>query len=209
MAQRAGIPVPHFRLEKIIGKNVLLLGRFDRKGEHVRIPFLSAMSMLGASDGDRRSYIEIGEVLQEYGARTSEDLIDLWRRIVFNILISNVDDHLRNHGFLYEGPSGWRLSPFYDLEPTPDHVKARILHTNIDLNNGTASLDLAYEVIEYFGLILAAAIKIALKVGNAVREWGKEASRFGAGKQEIDFMRSAFNHADLKQALTGSVFFAP
>jgi serine/threonine-protein kinase HipA len=204
MAQRAGIPVPYFRLEKILGKNVLLLGRFDRKGEHVRVPFLSAMSMLGASDGDRKSYIEIGDVLQEYGARTSEDLIDLWRRIVFNIMISNVDDHLRNHGFLYEGPSGWRLSPLYDLEPTPDHVKARILHTNIDLNNGTASLDLAYEVIEYFGLTLAAAKKIALKVGNAVKEWDKEAARFGAGKQEIDFMRSAFDHADLKQALTGN-----
>ena len=205
MAKNSGIPVPDFRLEKVLGKNVLLLGRFDRKGEQIRVPFLSAMSMLGASDGDRKSYIEIGEVLQEYGASTAEDLIDLWRRIVFNIMISNVDDHLRNHGFLYEGNAGWRLSPIYDLEPTPDHVKARILRTNIDLNNGTASLDLAYEVIEHFGLNIVEARKIAKEVANAVKNWDKEAFRFGASKQEIDFMSSAFDHDDLKQALGGRV----
>ncbi|MCD4719481.1 MAG: HipA domain-containing protein [Desulfobacula sp.] len=201
MAKKAGIPVPDFRIEKVLGKNVLLLGRFDRKGEQIRVPFLSAMSMLGASDGDTKSYIEIGEVLKEYGASTSEDLIDLWRRIVFNIMISNVDDHLRNHGFLYEGISGWRLSPIYDLEPTPDHIKARILRTNIDLYNGTASLDLAYEVVEYFGLNIVEARKIAKEVANAVKNWDKEASRFGASKQEIDFMRSAFDHDDLRQGL--------
>ncbi len=201
MAKKAGIPVPDFRLEKVLGKNVLLLSRFDRKGEQIRVPFLSAMSMLGASDGDTKSYIEIGEVLQAYGASPSEDLIDLWRRIVFNIMISNVDDHLRNHGFLYEGISGWRLSPIYDLEPTPDHVKARILRTNIDLYNGTASLDLAFEVIEYSGLNIVEAGKIAKEVANAVKNWDKEASRFGASKQEIDFMRSAFDHDDLRQGL--------
>ena len=127
MARNAGIPVPGFRLEKVLGKNVLLLERFDRREKQIRVPFLSAMSMLGASDGDTRSYIEIGEALKEHGAGASEDLADLWRRMVFNIMISNVDDHLRNHGFLYEGVSGWRLSPVYDLEPTPEHVKARVL----------------------------------------------------------------------------------
>lgn len=201
MAGKAGIPVPGFRLEKILGKNVLLLERFDRGKKQIRIPFLSAMSMLGASDGERRSYIEIGEALKEYGTSAGKDLMDLWRRIVFNIMISNVDDHLRNHGFLYEGRSGWRLSPIYDLEPTPDHVKARVLRTNIDLNNGTASLDLAYEVIEYFGLNIADARKIAKQVANAVKDWDTEALRLGAKKQEIEFMRTAFDHEDLRKAM--------
>ena len=200
MAQNAGIPVPGFRLEKILGKNVLLLERFDRRKKQIRVPFLSAMSMLGASDGDRRSYIEIGEALKEHGASATEDLVDLWRRMVFNIMISNVDDHLRNHGFLYEGVSGWRLSPVYDLEPTPEHVKARVLRANIDLNNGIASLDIAFEVIDHFGLSLVDARKIAKQVANAVKDWDTEASRLGAQKQEIEFMRSAFDHDDLKKA---------
>jgi serine/threonine-protein kinase HipA len=120
--------------------------------------------------------------------------------MVFNIMISNVDDHLRNHGFLYEGVSGWRLSPVYDLEPTPEHVKARVLHTNIDLNNGTASLDLAYDVIDHFGLNIGEARKIAKQVANAVKDWDTEASRLGAQKQEIEFMRSTFDHDDLRKA---------
>ncbi|MDA3791649.1 MAG: HipA domain-containing protein [Desulfobacula sp.] len=143
MAQKAGILVPDFRLEKVLGKNVLLIDRFDRSKNQIRIPFLSAMSMLGASDGEVRSYLEIAESLMEYGACPGRDLKNLWRRIVFNIMISNLDDHLRNHGFLYDGPAGWRLSPIYDLEPTPLHVKARYLQTNLNENDRTASLKLA------------------------------------------------------------------
>lgn len=168
MAAKAGIPTPHVRLENIGGKNVLLLNRFDRNGFE-RIPFLSAMSMLGYSDGDHGSYLEIGETLSEHGARTSQDLRDLWRRVVFNIMISNVDDHLRNHGFLYVGSAGWRLSPLYDLEPTPEHEKPRILHTLIDLDDGTASLDLAYSVIAEFGLKLKDAKSIVKDVANATK----------------------------------------
>jgi serine/threonine-protein kinase HipA len=201
MAQKAGIIVPDFRLEKVLGKNILLLCRFDRAENQTRIPFLSAMSMLGASDGETRSYIEIAESLMEYGAWPTGDLKSLWRRIVFNIMISNVDDHLRNHGFLYDGQSGWRLSPVYDLEPTPEHVKARYLQTNINENDGTASLGLAYEVIDEFGIRISEAREIVKDVANAVRDWDKDAKRFGAAKSEIDFMSSAFEHDDLIQAL--------
>lgn len=140
MAKKAGIPTPEVMLKKIGGQNALLFHRFDRNARK-RIPFLSAMSMLGYSDGEQGSSLEIGEALSEYGASTTEDLKDLWRRIVFNIMISNVDDHLRNHGFLYAGSAGWRLSPLYDLEPTPEHEKPRILHTFIDLDDDTTSLD--------------------------------------------------------------------
>lgn len=201
MAGRAGIPTPQTRLVKVAGRNVLLLDRFDRREGGVRIPFLSAMSMLDYADGDHGSYTELAEALSRHGARAREDKKDLWRRMVFNIMVSNVDDHLRNHGFLYAGSAGWRLSPVYDLEPTPEHVKARVLHTRIDLYDGTASLDLAYSVAEEFGLAPDAARGIAKDVGEATKNWANEATRLGADKADIDTMRSAFDHADLRQAL--------
>jgi serine/threonine-protein kinase HipA len=202
MAAKAGIPTPDVRLEKVGGRNVLLLDRFDRQ-DVKRIPFLSAMSMLGYSDGDRGSYLEIAEVLGQHGASTTEDLKDLWRRIVFNIMVSNVDDHLRNHGFLYAGSAGWRLSPIYDLEPTPEHEKPRVLHTFIDLDDGTASLELAYSVVEEFGLKLTDAKAIAKDVATATKTWAKDAAQLGASKDEIELMRSAFDHEDLKLGLNG------
>ena len=87
----------------------------------------------------------------------------LWRRIVFSILISNTDDHLRNHGFLYESADGWRLSPAYDLNPVPTDIKPRVLATNIDLDDSTASLPLAMSVAEYFELVEGRASEIATK----------------------------------------------
>ncbi|MCA1788041.1 MAG: HipA domain-containing protein, partial [Desulfobacteraceae bacterium] len=200
MAKQAGIQVPEVNLLQVSGKNVLLLHRFDRKGTD-RIPFLSAMSMLGASDGDTGSYLEINEALIAHGANPDADLKELWKRIAFNILISNVDDHLRNHGFLYENLSGWRLSPIYDLEPTPGHIKPRFLSTNITLDDATACLDLAYEVAPEFGLNATEARTIAGQVAAVTAKWSRIASRLGAGRREIDFMSSAFEHDDLKNAL--------
>lgn len=204
MARNAGIQVPGHQIRKVAGKNVLLLERFDRrmKGRcKERIPFLSAMSMLGYSDGQHGSYLEISEALSEYGSQTQQDHEALWRRIVFNIMISNVDDHLRNHGFLYEGSAGWRLSPIYDLEPTPAHKKARVLHTRIDLYDGTASLELAYDVAEEFGIKPDEARSIAREVAEATRGWAHDAARLGAKKSDIEMMSSAFEHDDLRQAL--------
>lgn len=116
LAAKAAIPVPAWRVEDVSGKPVLLLRRFDRSGG-VRVPFLSAMSMLGANDNEMRSYLEFVDALRQHGAAPKEDMRALWRRIVFSILISNTDDHLRNHGFLYAGPDGWRQAPAYDLNP--------------------------------------------------------------------------------------------
>jgi serine/threonine-protein kinase HipA len=98
-------PCPYRRVEPVSNKPVILLRRFDREGPQ-RIPFLSAMSMLGAKDRDTRSYLEIVDALRQHGAAPREDMEELWRRIVFNILISNTDDHLHNHGFLYAGLAG-------------------------------------------------------------------------------------------------------
>jgi len=204
MAKRVWIPVPDFELQNISGQHVLLLKRFDRDGADIRIPFLSAMSMLSANDGDRRSYLDIAEALIEHGASTRKDLENLWRRLVFNILVSNLDDHLRNHGFLYDQEHmGWRLSPIYDLEPLPEQVKGRYLQTCIDLENNSASLDLAFEVAEEFSLTQSEARKIAKEVGESTKNWRREAEQAGAGKKEIDFMSSAFEHENLSLALRG------
>ena len=110
------------------------------------------MSMLGANDKETRSYLEFVDALRQHGAAPKEDMRALWRRIVFSVLISNTDDHLRNHGFLYTGPDGWRLAPAYDLNPVPTDIKPRVLATAIDLDDGTASLDRAMDVAGYFEL---------------------------------------------------------
>jgi serine/threonine-protein kinase HipA len=199
LAAKAGIPVPESRMETVANKPVILLRRFDREGPR-RIPFLSAMSMLGAKDNDTRSYMEIVDALRQHGAAPKEDMEELWRRIVFSILISNTDDHLRNHGFLYAGQAGWRLSPAYDLNPVPADIKPRILTTAINEDDGTASLDLAMSVAEYFELERDKAKAIAGQVGKAVATWRDEAAKYGLSKTEVDRMASAFDHDDLKQA---------
>jgi serine/threonine-protein kinase HipA len=203
LAEKSGIQVASGRVEKIGKKPVLILQRFDRKVAR-RIPFLSAMSMLGAKDNQPRSYLEIVDALRRYGAAPKRDMEALWRRIVFNILISNTDDHLRNHGFLYEGPDGWRLSPAYDLNPVPVDIKPRVLATAINEDEGTASVDLAMEVAEYFELDASAARKIARLIGRAVAQWRLIAKRMGIKDAEIDRMASAFEHADLERAARGS-----
>jgi serine/threonine-protein kinase HipA len=199
LAQKAGIAVPTARVETVANKPVLLLRRFDRERAR-RIPFLSAMSMLGSRDNETRSYLEIVDALRQHGAAPKEDMHALWRRLVFTILVSNTDDHLRNHGFLYEGPDGWRLSPAYDLNPVPTDIKPRILTTAINEDDNTASLALAMEVAGYFELDADRARDIAAQVGNAVSKWRDEAARHGLTKQEIDRMASAFDHQDLEMA---------
>lgn len=199
LAEKAGIPVPAARLETVANKSVLLLRRFDRDGAR-RIPFLSAMSMLGSRDNETRSYMEIVDALRQHGAAPREDMEALWRRLAFNILISNTDDHLRNHGFLYSGRDGWRLSPAYDLNPVPVDIKPRILTTAINEDDGTASLALALDVAAYFELDAGRAREIAAQVGGVVSKWRDVAARRGLTKSETDRMASAFEHADLEMA---------
>lgn len=199
LAKNSGIATPEFSLIKI-GKNpVLIVKRFDRI-KKIRIPFLSAMSMLQARDNEQHSYLEIAYALAQNGAAPKEDMKQLWRRIVFNVLISNTDDHLRNHGFLYESQKGWRLSPAYDLNPTPIEIKPRILTTAIDLNDTTASLETALSVAKDFRLEKSEANKIIKEVAKAVSKWREIAKNFDITKKEIERMASAFEHEDLEMA---------
>jgi serine/threonine-protein kinase HipA len=204
LAAKAGIQVPVWRVEDVSGQAVLILRRFDREAGR-RVPFLSAMSMLNAHDRETRSYLEIADAIRQHGARPKRDLEELWRRIVFNVLISNTDDHLRNHAFLYPGADGWRLAPAYDLNPVPTDIKPRILSTAIDLDDTTASIDLAFDVAPAFGLTPAQARAIAREVGAAAAGWRTAAAAVGLSAAEADRMASAFEHDDLERARLSSV----
>lgn len=120
--------------------------------------------------------------------------------MAFNVLISNVDDHLRNHGFLWRGRRGWSLSPIYDVNPTPTDLKARVLTTNIDLDEGTCSIDLLEEAAAYFGLGLTPARAIIQEVATVTATWRDVAQGAGARTAEITRMASAFEHDDLQRA---------
>jgi serine/threonine-protein kinase HipA len=124
--------------------------------------------------------------------------------MVFNVLTSNTDDHLRNHGFLYAGGGGWTLSPAYDLNPVPAEIKPRFLSTAIgeDPNDTSASLLLAFEVARYFGLEDEEARSVALEVAHVTRHWADRAERMGIPGAEIDLMSSAFEHDDIRLALS-------
>ena len=203
LAAKAGISVPEWRIEIVAGRSVLLLQRFDRTGGR-RIPYISAMSMLNASGNEARSYLEIVDVIRQQSAATAEDMRQLWRRVVFTVLISNTDDHLRNHGFLYAGEQGWRLAPAFDLNPTSTDIKPRVLSTAIDTDDTTASLEIAREVAEYFDVPPKDAKRIVGEVGKAVSGWKAAAQAFGLSRREIDRTATAFEHKDMQAALQGA-----
>jgi serine/threonine-protein kinase HipA len=192
LAEKAGIHTTEWRLITTTATPVLLVRRFDRKGEQ-RIPFLSAMSMLGASDNEERCYLEIAYALEQYGAKPEKDLEQLWRRIIFTVLISNTDDHLRNHGFLYDQVRGWYLSPAYDMNPVPGSSTSRILSTAITFDDPTASLDAALQVAKEFRLTSERAKQIIGEVYSATSYWDAVARQLGIAKSEIERMASAFS----------------
>ena len=203
LAKKAGIQVPLWRIERALNKPVLILKRFDRQGQR-RIPFLSAMSMLTARDNEQHSYLEIAYAIIQHGAEPMRDLEELWRRLIFNICISNTDDHLRNHGFLLsypmdsnspsegDSPKGWRLSPAYDLNPVPRQTGSRFLSLAVDMVSREASLETALSVIGEFRLKKEKALVILDEVQRAVGGWQSTALSLGISRRETDRMASAF-----------------
>lgn len=199
LARSAGIRVPAARLVDVGGRPVLVSQRFDRVGDG-RIPFLSALALVGATERDpARSYLEIADALRQHGVEVQENLTELWRRMVFNVLISNTDDHLRNHGILREG-DGWVLAPAYDLNPFPTDVKPRIHALALDETSHDSSLETVLNVASYFGVERSAAIAIVRRIAIAVTRWRVVAKAAGLATREIERMRTAFDHADLAGA---------
>lgn len=202
LADAAGIRTAPHRLEQAAGKAVFVTRRFDRTTDGKRLPFLSAMAMLGFKDGEHGSYPELVDALRTYGSDTENDAIELFRRMVFNILASNVDDHMRNHGFLWAGELGWKLSPAYDLNPVPADVRAHVLSTNITLDEATCSIELARQAAtDFFALPVRQTNEIIAQVASAVSTWREIAARKGVKKSEIERMESAFDHDELRNAL--------
>lgn len=191
LAARAGIEVPPTRLLALAGRSVLVLERFDRDATGGRIGYASAMTMLEASDGDERSYLEIAEVIEERSARATEELQQLWRRLVFAVLVSNTDDHLRNHGFLHVRDDVWRLSPAFDLNPDPAPGPT-LLRTSIDGSYAPATLAAALAVADAFRLPPSRAREVLEQVLTAVRGWQSVASSAGLSSSELEVMAPAF-----------------
>jgi serine/threonine-protein kinase HipA len=199
LAGRADVDVPASRLDMVAKRPVFVMHRFDRDGDGRRTPFISALTALGAADGDTRSYVELVDILRQDGAQPDGDAAQLWRRMVFNILISNTDDHLRNHGYL-RSRDGWRLAPAYDLNPMPTDVKPRIHALTLNEDDDEASLDTALSVAGAFGLKLDEAKRIAGEVAAATRTWRDAAARQGLTAAQVERMESAFEHVDLEKA---------
>ena len=191
LAERSGIDVPPSRLLNLAGRNVLVIDRFDRTSTADRIGYVSAMTMLEASDGDQRSYLEIAEVIENSSARATAELHQLWRRIVLSVLISNTDDHLRNHGFLHERGDVWRLAPAFDLNPNPA-PGPKYLSTAIGDADDSASLSSALSVAEYFRLSEAQARATMREVAAAVSRWRHVAGLHQLPASEIAAMEPAF-----------------
>jgi serine/threonine-protein kinase HipA len=189
LALRAGIPMSQCRIETFNGPyHTFITQRFDRAPDS-RLHFSSAMTQLGHYDGDNdASYLELAEFLVKEGSDTEGDLAQLWRRIVFNIAVSNTDDHLRNHGFIYQ-QGGWKLSPAYDINPiTP----ADGLHLFITDNDNRLDFGLAMEVIDFFRLKPSQAENIQDEVLAAVRNWRADATALKIGREEQNRMADAF-----------------
>jgi len=193
LAIDSGINMSLSKIEKITGNfNTFFTRRFDRSNGE-RIHFASAMTMTNNTEDttrdDQASYLDIAEFIQNYGANIDENLEQLWRRMVFNIAISNTDDHLRNHGFILTD-EGWILSPAYDLNPSIDKGG---LSLNIDMDNNALDFELAKSVGEYFRLDDAQMETILDEVMISVGNWKTVADKIGILKKEQEIMGQAFN----------------
>lgn len=194
LARACNIRVPSAQARKFTSQHhTFIVSRFDRPTPTTRQHFASAMTLTGHTDGDDAStgvsYLDIAEVLIDYGANTTEDLKELWRRIVFNLCVSNTDDHLRNHGFLLEPGKGWRLAPAYDMNPT---LNASGLKLNITQYDNAIELDLAREVAEIFRYAPAEAEQEIKRIRQVVRQWPAIASKIGITQKEQAVLGAAF-----------------
>jgi len=180
------------KIEKVVGsQHTFFTKRFDREGGD-RIHFASAMTMTGNTEDHLRtktaSYLELAEFIQFYGANIQNDLHQLWRRIVFNIAVSNTDDHLRNHGFILNS-KGWGLAPAFDINPSVDKSG---LALNIDTDNNELDYNLARSVGDYFQLNNTQMDTIIQEVKSSVELWPKIAKQIGIPRNEIEMMVGAF-----------------
>jgi serine/threonine-protein kinase HipA len=197
LAKQAGINAAAARIVESENLPVALIRRFDRRGRGDRIMYISAATMLGVemTEADDHSYTEIVDAIRVHGAEVQTDIEELWRRIGFSILITNVDDHLRNHGFLHEDREFWRLSPAFDINPSPERV--RELKTWISEDAGPEmTIDALMSVIVYFRIKPARAKEILSEVAHAVDNWREAGRGLGMSEEELEPFADAFEHSE-------------
>jgi serine/threonine-protein kinase HipA len=205
LAREAGISVPNSNVHPVDGKAVLIVDRFDRRAGQ-RIGYVSAMTMLEAADGDQGSYLDIAEAIERHSPIAGEDLRQLWRRIAFSILVSNTDDHLRNHGFLRSSTSGWTLSPAFDINPDPA-PGPKYLSTAIDYDSTAARIEALLGVAAFFRLTGDAPNPVLRDVVTATSRWRAVAQRQGLDRAAIEQMAPAFEHeqAEVARGIVGAL----
>jgi serine/threonine-protein kinase HipA len=201
LARDCGIIVPEFRVASVAGERVLLLRRFDREPRtQRRIACVTMMGLLGTPDNKSQSYLDIAEVIRRVSARPLDDLVQLWRRAAFTVLISDKDNHLRNHGLVLDA-TGWRLAPAYDLNAEAEKVKPRILAISLDGVDDRASLEPLFRRCADFGLTLPQARAIARHMAAVLKQWRPLARRLRLPAGEVREMAPAFEHESLRDAL--------
>ena len=192
LALDCGIEMAESKIEKITGPyHTFLTKRFDCE-DGQRIHFSSAMTMTGNTEESLKnvnpSYLDIVDVIENYGINVEENLHQLWRRLIFNIAVSNTDDHLRNHGFIMN-EKGWELSPAYDINPS---VEKDGLALNIDADDNALDLDLAIGVGEYFRLGEDDMNQIIEEILSVISNWKHYAKKIGIAQKEQLIMEPAF-----------------
>lgn len=201
LAREAGITVAEHRLVAVGGRNVSVIIRFDRAGAQ-RIPFLSAHSLLGLTRDDPGAYTRVADGIRQFGDDIAADLRELWRRLVFSLLASNYDDHLRNHGFLMLRSGRWALSPAYDLNPVPEIDRSRTPKTPIAETGGEPTLDAALSSAARFGLKTVEAKKIVREVFAAVSRWRQTGKRLRVKSSTLDAYATSFEHPMMAEVQT-------
>ena len=201
LAQLAGINAANADLIDSEGSPVAIIRRFDRPEGGGRLMYISAATMLGAdpSDAGEHTYTEMVDALRQHGSAAQSDTEELWRRIAFSILITNIDDHLMNHGFLHVDRGQWRLAPAFDVNPFPDRV--RELKTWVSEESGPeATIDALMSVAPYFRITGTRAKVILAKVEAAVAQWRTVGRGLGMTTHELASFADAFEHSEREAA---------
>lgn len=201
LAAKCGLRVAEARLElRDSDSPIALIRRFDRRGD-TRIPYISARTALDWQGDEGGFYTDIAEVIRQISSKPVEDLHELWRRIVFTILVSNKDDHLKNHGFIYAGADRWRLSPAFDINPSPS--RHRILETGV-IQGGSfeASLEIALEASEFFDVKIESAKAYVFEMANIIsKNWRQALRSEGCTSDDVQNYADAFQHEEINRAL--------
>ena len=197
VARAAGIRTADHELVRADGRSVAIITRFDRVGVQ-RLPFISASTLLGLSQDDSGSYTRLADAIRVHGDRVQEDLAELWRRVIYSIMASNFDDHMRNHAFLMQRPAAWSLAPAFDINPTPAIDRARQPKTPVSedshlLDDPVAAIDEAVRHAARFGLETKAARRICDEVRQAVSQWRSLGKRLGIPASTLSAYADAFH----------------